>query len=107
MTDRTVFRVPAAGSDQPVPGPMLDRPRLVRIADEGGTGRRAQVAEARRYAAELRAQRRAGEAVHPAGEWAARERAALDALGALAAFLDNHPTNPVAQAVVHASRQQH
>ena len=106
MTDLTPPGAPRMRPDLPVHGPMLDGPRRVRIADERGTDRRAQVAAARRYADELRARRRAGEAAHPAGEWATRERAALDALGALAAFLDNHPTNAVAQAVVHAAHQQ-
>lgn len=106
MTESLASAAPKAWSDQSVPGPMVDGPRRIRLADERGTDRRAQVAAARQYADELRARRRAGEAV-PAGEWAARERAALDALAALIAFLDNHPTSPVAQAVVHAARQQH
>ncbi|GAA4554808.1 hypothetical protein GCM10023175_53640 [Pseudonocardia xishanensis] len=41
----------------------------------------------------------AGEALYPAGEWAAREREALDGLRALAAFLDLHPSDPIAQAI--------
>jgi hypothetical protein len=42
---------------------------------------------------------RAGEDRYPAGEWAAREREALDALRVLAGFLELHAADPITQAI--------
>jgi hypothetical protein len=61
--------------------------------------RRACVAAARAQAARCRAGLRAGEDRYPAGEWAAREREALDALRVLAGFLELHAADPIAQAI--------
>ncbi|MCE0764113.1 hypothetical protein LWC35_14510 [Pseudonocardia kujensis] len=61
--------------------------------------RRAVVAAVRAQARRCAAGLRAGEALFPAGEWARREREALDALHVLAAFLHLHPGDPVAQAI--------
>ena len=61
--------------------------------------RRACVAAARAQAARCRAGLRAGEGRYPAGEWAAREREALDALRVLAGFLELHAADPIAQAI--------
>jgi hypothetical protein len=61
--------------------------------------RRAWVAAARAQAARCRAGLRAGEDRYPAGEWAAREREALDALRVLAGFLELHAADPIAQAI--------
>jgi hypothetical protein len=62
-------------------------------------GRRARVAAVRAQATRCRAGLRAAEALYPAGEWAGREREALNALRVLTAFLDLHPGDPVAQAI--------
>jgi hypothetical protein len=50
-------------------------------------------------AARCRAGLGAGEDLYPAGEWAAREREALDALRVLAGFLELHAADPIAQAI--------
>jgi hypothetical protein len=60
---------------------------------------RACVAAARAQAARCRAGLRAGEDRYPAGEWAARQREALDALRVLAGFLELHAADPIAQAI--------
>ncbi|MCW2506585.1 MAG: hypothetical protein JWO79_4869 [Actinomycetia bacterium] len=65
----------------------------------GPAARRACVAAARAQAARCRAGLRAGEDRYPAGEWAAREREALDALRVLAGFLELHAADPIAQAI--------
>lgn len=70
-----------------------------RIASEtASAGRRANVAATRQLASQCRAGVRAGEARYPAGDWAAREREAIDALRVVTVFLENHPSDPVAQA---------
>jgi hypothetical protein len=61
--------------------------------------RRARVAAVRGQARRCAAGLRAGESAYPAGEWAGREREALDALHVLTAFLHLHPNDPVAQAI--------
>jgi hypothetical protein len=65
-----------------------------------GRQRRDVVAASRERAATLQAAARAGERAFPGGgAWPERERAALDACRALAVFLANHPTDPVACAI--------
>lgn len=77
---------PLVGSGNPV------------ASGSGSLDRRAHVAATRQLASRCRASVRAGEARYPAGDWAAREREAIDALRVVTVFLENHPSNPVAQA---------
>jgi hypothetical protein len=74
-------------------------PPAVEPGPDAPTARRAWVAAARAQAARCRAGLRAGEDRYPAGEWAAREREALDALRVLAGFLELHAADPIAQAI--------
>jgi hypothetical protein len=71
----------------------------VSVPADQQAARRARVAAVRAQARRCAAGLRAGEALYPAGEWAAREREALNALRALTAFLHLHPNDPVAQAI--------
>jgi hypothetical protein len=74
-------------------------PAVQPAAGAATAARRAWVAAARAQAARCRAGLRAGEDRYPAGEWAARQREALDALRVLAGFLELHAADPIAQAI--------
>ncbi|MCF7547177.1 hypothetical protein [Pseudonocardia sp. WMMC193] len=98
--------VPGQGVAQSSAAGPVARPRLpaaeaptVGDTPAGAAARRVRIAAVRARGRSCRAAVAAGEALYPAGEWAAREREALDGLRALAAFLDLHPSDPIAQAI--------
>jgi hypothetical protein len=62
--------------------------------------RRRCVAQARARAEQLRALAATGEQAAATSAWPERARAATEACRTLAAFLANHPTDPVARALV-------
>lgn len=72
--------------------------------DRDAHARRAAVVAGREQAAVLIAAARAAEQAFTGGDWADRERQAIDACRTLAAFLAHHPTAPVASAIVDALR---
>lgn len=83
---RVTSKEPLVGGGNPV------------ASGSGAPDLRARIAATRQLASRCRAGVRAGEARYPAGDWAAREREAIDALRVVTVFLENHPSDPVAQA---------
>jgi hypothetical protein len=67
--------------------------------DSAGQRRRC-VAQARAHAERLRAVAATGEQAAATSVWPERAQAATEACRTLAAFLANHPTDPVARALV-------